>query len=350
MLIFGNGGGHLPAGIALCKALAANQLWIHRPASPLGIAFATLRPACARGLVKLRCFATGRILLKLRELIEFTAIISAHSPNLIEGTAPLADVALRQYRHLSKSRSTTWLADLELVPRRLAAATGPDRQAIWDGAEELFIDVMAGDLLARVWGAVLTARGRAQHEIAVERAGREALNDQLPPHQQVLKLMVDGPYLTLERVVRLDRIRRKLERWTDLLAGHLVRRFGLADFAYDVDRALDFGEEQLGEQSGTRTEQIWQLYFLCLRTGFPDIELPSGDAAASRRELIGAILRSLPSSIFLDDGLLTPVRLQRCLQGGTVREGPPGVASLWQAFVRDGRCAVSRPRTRRNGG
>jgi hypothetical protein len=242
------------------------------------------------------------------------------------------------------------LAAVQVLPRRLVAATVVDRSAIWTKAEGMLVDIMAGSLLARVWGAILTANGRARHDFSTERIAREIMADQEQVHQRVLKLMIEGPHLTLERVVRLDRIRRKIERWSDLLAGHLVCRYGLADFAFDADRALDFGEEQLRELAGTRAEQLWELYLVCLRSTFPAIELPAGADGAGRQELIGAILRSLPARIFLDDGPLSSVRLQRCLKGGTLREGPPGAPAAWQPSLRDGRTVNSRLRSRRNYG
>jgi len=292
----------------------------------------------------------GRFLLKLNELIEIAGIVSAHSPNLIEGRGPLPNDALQQYQHWSKKRSSTWLDELEALPCRLVAAAVDDRHVIWNTTEGVLVDIMVGSLLARVWGSILTASGRARHNFSAERMARDAMADQDQVHQQVLKLLIEGPYLTLERAVRLDRTRRKIERWSDVLAGHLVSRYGLADFAFDPDRALDFGEEQLREQAGTRAEQLWDLYLVCLRSAFPDIELPNNADATARQELIGAILRTLPASIFLEDGPLSSVRVQRCLNGGTLREGPPGAPSPWQAPRRNGKTTTSRLRTRRNGG
>lgn len=239
---------------------------------------------------------------------------------------------------------------LDALPCRLVAAAVDDRPAIWNATEGVLADIMVGSLLARVWGAILTASGRARHNFPAERTARDAMFEQDQVHQQALKLLVEGPYLTLERAVRLDRIRRKIERWSDLLAGHLVSRYGLADFAFDPDRALDFGEEQLREQAGTRAEQLWDLYLVCLRSTFPDVDLPDNADATARQELVGAILRTLPPSIYLQDGPLTSIRLQRCLNTGTLREGPPAAPGLWPPSRRNGQSDTFRLRTRRTDG
>ncbi|MBI3863896.1 MAG: hypothetical protein HY290_18560 [Planctomycetia bacterium] len=138
-----------------------------------------------------------------------------------------------------------------------------------------------------------------------------------------MRLMVDGPNLTLERAVSYDRLRRKIERWSDLLVGHVVRRFGLADFAYDADRALEFGDEQDREARGTRQDQIWDLYFLCLRSSFPEFILPGGVHGERRTEVCRSILSSFPESLFLGDGTMISTGLMRILAGDSVAEGPP---------------------------
>jgi hypothetical protein len=268
---------------------------------------------------------------KLGQLIEFVAIISADSPNLIEAAVPISDESLRRYQHWTKLRIGDWLSRLDNLPRQITAVPALNRADVWKQSEPVLIDILAGGLVARVWGAVLTACDRNRHTFSAEKLAREMLAEQMIVQQRVLRLMVDGPYLTLERVVRLDRTRRKIERWSDLLAGHVIRRYGLADFAFDVERALDFGAEQLDIIEPLR-ESIWDIYFVCLRSNFPDVPLPGGDQAQWRDEIFRSILSSLSATLFFDDGRLRSVRLQRLLNSSTLPEGPPSAAS-WVAAL-----------------
>ena len=265
--------------------------------------------------------------MKLGQLIEFAAIVSADSPNLIEASFLISDESLQRYDHWSRLRFCDWLSELDVLPREIAAAPAGKRADIWKQAEPLLIDVLAAGLVSRVWGAVLTACDRSRRTFSAEKLARNVLAEQTVVQQRVLRLMVDGPYLTLERVVGLDRIRRRIERWTDLLAGHVIRRYGLADFAFDVERALDFGEEQL-RNWGPQREPIWELYFVCLRSNFPDVPLPGGIQAQWRDEVFRSILQCLPGALFIDDGRLRSVRLQRLLNASTLPEGPPPAASF----------------------
>ncbi len=265
--------------------------------------------------------------MKLGQLIEFAAIVSADSPNLIEASFPISEESLQRYGHWSQLRFRDWLSTLDELPRRITEALAEKRADIWKNAEPVLIDVLGGCLIARVWGSILTACDRTRRSVSAERTARDVLAEQSVAQQRVLRLMVDGPYLTLERVVALDRTRRRIERWTDLLAGHVIRRYGLADFAFEIDRALDFGEEQLAS-GGARWESIWELYFVCLRSNFPDMSLPGGIQAEWRDQVFRSILHSLSGVLFIDDGRLRSVRLQRLLNASILPEGPPPAGSL----------------------
>ena len=261
--------------------------------------------------------------LNLRQIVELTAIVSAHSPNLIEASGSISQAALRRYEDYSHIRVRNWLKALEEIPREIMETSAGRRHLVWQRAESTLIDVLAGGLVARVWGAILTACDRSRRTLAAERIGRTALAGQMQAQQGVLRLLVDGPHLTRERVVGLDRLRRRIERWTDLLLGHLVRRHALGDFAFDLERSLDFGEEQLRESWEPRHNRIWDLYFVCLRSAFPDTQLPGGIQGQWREELMHSILGCFPQELFLEDGVLRSIRLNRVLNAGARREGPP---------------------------
>jgi hypothetical protein len=261
--------------------------------------------------------------LNLRQIVELLGLVSAHSPNLIEAGAPLPGEALERYRECSESRLRNWRARLDELPHRLSASPAGLRPLVWQQAEVTMIDVLVGGMIARVWGAVLTACDRSRRSVASERIARSVLAGQLEAQQQVLRLMIDGPYLTLERVSSLDKLRRRVERWTDLLVGHLVKRYALGDFAFDLERALDFGDEQLRESWGPRLNPIWGLYFVCLHSAFPESRLPGGIEAEWREALVQSILGCFPKDLFFEDGVLKSVRLQRLLRDGQRREGPP---------------------------
>src|SRR4029078_9091138 len=93
----------------------------------------------------------------------------------------------------------------------------------------------------------------------------------------------------------------------------------------DLERALDFGEEQLREGWGPRRSRIWDFYQICLQSAFPGVQLPGGIQAEWRQELLLSILSCFSPDTFLDDGTIKSVRLQRLLNAGKWPDGPPAM-------------------------
>jgi hypothetical protein len=263
----------------------------------------------------------------LRQLVELIGTVSAHSPNLIETPRPLAHDAVQRFADSSQIRTRHWLAVLDHLPREIAAFPPGRRPLVWDRSEIVLVDVLAGGMVARVWGAVLTACDRSRRSVTAEKVARGVLACQTRAYERVLRMLVDGPHLTPDRTVRLDTLRRQMERWTDLLLGHLARRYAVVDFAYDLDRALDFGDEQARDCWRMRRNPIWELYFLCLRCGFPQRRLPGGILGIWRKNLFGSILGCFTPDLFEADGPLLSVPMKRLLSSGARPEGParPGV-------------------------
>jgi hypothetical protein len=261
-------------------------------------------------------------------MVELIGTVSAHSPNLIESPSPLPGAALRQYAELSRIRVRHWRAVFQDLPHEIDAIPAELQPLLRDRAESLFVDLLAGGLVARVWGAVLTACDRSRRTVAAERVARGVLAGQWQVQEAAARLLAESRHVTNERAGRLDRLRRTMERWTDLLLGHLVRRYAVVDFAYDLSRALDFGHEQVRDGWETRQDLIWDLHLLCLRTGFPQFQLPGGIQAIWRKKLMSSILSCLPPDLFQGDGPLLSVRMKRLLNSGVRREGPAGPARL----------------------
>jgi hypothetical protein len=303
---------------APCTTAWQNAIYAKSPGkSPPGIGIA-LRPV----RIRFRIPSEWETSLNLRQLVEIATLISAHSPNLIKSTGRLPEDALQRYFSCSHARARAWMTIIDAYPRAVQKASNEHRQRVWDATEPMIVDVLSTELITRLWGAVLIAKDRAAGRFDAEPVARDALLVHLDARHKVLRLLVDGPFVTLEQTARLDRLRRRIERWTDLLLGHILRKQPLGDFAFDFERSLDFGEEQLRDGPGSQIQTVWELYLLCLRTGFPALPLPEGFAGALRLEIMRSILACFPGEMFHDEGPMKTARVGRLLTDAGL-EGPP---------------------------
>jgi hypothetical protein len=109
-----------------------------------------------------------------------------------------------------------------------------------------------------------------------------------------LTWMVNRIHNSEKIVVALDQLRRRSERWTDLLLGHLVVRYPKANFAFDRGRAYDFGNDQLSQQIEDPKAPVWKLIQAGLRISFPDARLFPLPAPAWSQKIVKCMHETFP--------------------------------------------------------
>lgn len=291
-------------------------------ARAVGTSFASQCQCSARRLSSGACAVSGHAIfqdtgLNLRALVELSTHVSAHSPLLIERREPLAREPLARYWCAHRVRTRLWVRRLAHFREQLAVATPQQGRLVWCRAQPLLADVLAGDLTSRLWGAVLAATDREAGIPWSEPVAASLVSQQQSARRLVLQLLNDGAVASVELLSPLDRMRRRLERWTDVLIGHLVKRYNLDEFAFDPERARDFGAEQLGDSWQPVGSRVWDVYLVSLRSAFPDVRLPGGRLAALRNELSQAMLACFADEFFDEAGLWRSPRARRLLAGGS---------------------------------
>ena len=202
-----------------------------------------------------------------RELVELAAIVSAHGPVLIRSGKPISADSIEQYWTTSKVRLDRWARRLKSFVGR-ADADARQRRDQWPEVRGVLEEILTGEMLTRVWTAVLCAYDRRRGADEAEPVARSVMIGHMEARHRVLTLMVRGPGIDAEAAVKLNRLRRRAERWTDLLVGHLAGMHDVSEFAFDPQRASDFAED-LRHRSGLQGgRHVWPLVLASLRAAF----------------------------------------------------------------------------------
>jgi hypothetical protein len=306
----------------------------HQAPHPLNsVGFSTLGEVLPRGIgfaIRItvlipdgpRCAPrTGFSTVNQRLVAEFTALVASQAPLIIEGSAPLSDGPLWVYWQHSKSLWPRRRHELEeLLAGTSSHAPGEQHVCVKSVAS----DILIGEMFTRVAGAVLTACDRRRRLRRAEPIAR----NMLAVHQQcratVLRLLLHSTCLPADDLAELDRLRRRVERWTDVLIGPLLAHYGdeLGDFAFDHRRACDFGSEQLDARLRSLAQPTWSFLLAGLRSAFPNDPTPT-----SPKDPVYPILRSIlalfPDDAFRPEGPIQSLRLTRLSRSSHQVERPP---------------------------
>jgi hypothetical protein len=154
----------------------------------------------------------------------------------------LSDERLLEFWSTTRSLADEWL-------QRLAAEPPVADPEHWFDCRPVAAEIVVIDMLVRVTATILasweqtlsttSSTPRAAARPVLDRAVDYIAHARRRWMEQLLADETDG--------AAEDRLRRRGERWTDLLIGPWLVRTGVSQYAHDARRAWDFGEEALAE-------------------------------------------------------------------------------------------------------
>ncbi|NQU23082.1 MAG: hypothetical protein HQ567_17530 [Candidatus Nealsonbacteria bacterium] len=245
------------------------------------------------------------------ELVELAAIVSAHGPVLVHGTRQLSETGIEQYWTTSKCRLDRWTRSLRRLTDEVTETDPRQRKTEWPLVRGVLEEILTGEMLTRVWTAVLCAHDRHHDNDRAEPVARSVLIGHLEARHRVLTLLVRGPGIDAEAALKLNHLRRRTERWTDMLIGYLLGMHDVREFAYDPDRAQDFSEDLRYRSQLKGGQHTWAMVLVSLRAAFKSglsAACPNADLNA---KIGAAILSCYPADLFDSTGLFKSLWLQR---------------------------------------
>jgi hypothetical protein len=242
-----------------------------------------------------------------REILELAALASCHGPLLFIPGQPVSADALHRYWAASKCRMDRWSRSLKTADR------GPPRSAAQVGSLYSVVEeILASEVLTRVWTAVLAGHDRIMGRQEAEIIALSVFSAHLEARRRALKLLVEGPGIDAYESLQLNRLRRRAERWSDLLVGHLATGADVCEFAVLPERAAQFAAELKATGTGAN-ETAWRLTMASLRAAFRQGLTSHAPNSDSNDQIAAAILACFSSESFLSTGLFPNAWTMRLL-------------------------------------
>jgi hypothetical protein len=240
--------------------------------------------------------------LTVKSLAEVAWLVSRVGRQMIETQTEPSPAALRDFWQNCRSLQRGWDEILDDEP-----FSTPARVARF---EETAAQLFATELLVRVWATILGGIDRRTGRLDLTRIATNTVSGLLQVRHRVLTHLLSPSTPTGAWAADLDRLRRRCDRWTDLLIGNLAAGDDLFQFAFDPDRARDFAVEAREHDSNSHPLEL--LIAAGVRLSFlgqlPEVPLHSPAFEGMIQSIVGCI----PGEAFHLDGSLRAQLLPGC--------------------------------------
>lgn len=255
-----------------------------------------------------------------RDLAELAALVAIHSPLIIQGQGQIPPGASEEYWAASKCRLDRWTRVLRQL---IAAASEPRLPATlaWPRVRPVLEEIIASELLTRLWAATAAAHDAVRGDDALNPAARNILAGHMDVRRRLLTLLADGRAIELPNAVQLNHLRRRVERWTDMLLAHVAQFVRVEEFAFEPERARDFAGDLDRDSAWSERRLTAKLTLASIRASFAEALVERPSSSDLNRRIGAAILSAFREEITDSMGLVKSLWLERISQTASDTEG-----------------------------
>lgn len=239
-----------------------------------------------------------------RVLVELAALLASHGEVLLRGSARLSNSCLADYWSASKCRLDRWTRAIGTTRKRRETPGQPQANSTYSGPSfrPWLEEIITGEVLTRVWTAVVCGLEKHNGSQEAEPVVRSVLLGHLEARRKTLRLLVTGRGVDSLEAVALNRLRRRSERWTDMLLGRLIPICDVRDLAFDVGRAADFARGIRAERGQPWGSQVWPLLLASLQAAFRSSMAPDSPNDDLNLRIASSILACFGADLFESTG------------------------------------------------
>ena len=243
-----------------------------------------------------------------RDLVEFAALLASNGSAIIGHAERLSDSGLEQYWSASRCRQERWARSLKTFSHELQYTPANEMDQHWKEIRHVLEEILTTEVLTRVWGAVCCGYERRRGLDEASPVVRNVVAGHLEARNRALNLMVYGNGLRVEEAVILNRMRRRNERWTDVLLGYLPATVDAGEFAFSASRVREFAADTAASE---HPDTAWSLLLASLRIAYQRYACASTRNEALNRRVAAGILACLPGELFESTGTIKSLWLLR---------------------------------------
>ena len=250
---------------------------------------------------------------------DLAALLSHHGPAILYLREAVPPEAVAQYWTSSRNRFELWH---QTLARYRAAEKDDDFQSLrqwWQDHVAVMEEVLVTEMLTRVIASIAAGLEDECDQQEISPVTHAVHLSHLEARNRVQQIMLFGRGNSVQDAVRLNRLRRGVERWTDVMIGRLsVESSNALRYAVEPLRAKEYCEEARAVGHGpARETSAWlmgaSMHDMLRRRVSDHAALPAANQAVTK-----SVMLMLRPELFDSVGTLKSLWLHR-LEIGTER-------------------------------
>lgn len=238
------------------------------------------------------------------QLAELGSWVATNAGTLVYGETEQPMLVLTNYWTASKVRINRWVTALKMFEEDVKQPKGHDP---WPALAIVVQEILVSEFMTRIWAATVLTHDWHRQTDEMQGLAHSVHISHLEAKNRAMRVMLAAKSLDKDTFDRMNVLRSRLERWTDLFLGQLPSAKQAATFAFDKNRVSDFHSEfseSIGRESATQQRILMSSFAL-------DLARDSIEYAANpdiNREIAAGVLSCFPADRFDSYGLPKSVR------------------------------------------
>ncbi|MEM6690335.1 MAG: hypothetical protein AAF664_12955 [Planctomycetota bacterium] len=185
-------------------------------------------------------------------LVQLAAALARHSDSILASPVSLQPGAMTRYWTTSRSRIDLWHRAIARFQDQLRVNDAVGMRRWWIEHRPVIEDVFLGGMLTRVLATLGTALDQTHDQAEWSPVTESILGTHLEASSRYQQLLLNSRGARVNDLQRLNQVRRRSERWSDVLVARIAWRDpSLCRFASDRERASLFAQEHRRDSDST---------------------------------------------------------------------------------------------------
>lgn len=235
------------------------------------------------------------------------ALLATHAPIQIRTMQQISAKGLEQYWTHSKARLDRWGRLLKDHSENIKEAPTAELPRHWNSIRPILEEILISDVLTRIWTSLCIAFDRIHRSDSAEATVRSVFIGHLEARNRALNLMVYGRGLDADMAVKLNRLRRRTERWTDMLLGYVAVATDVRNMGFDNERVQEFSRD-IREQARDGSHSAgWPLLLSSALDAFRTSTIDTPAHPHLNKQITAAIMSCFGPELFDSTGVIRPL-------------------------------------------